>query len=73
MSATKCILMNGSDCIKVRFIAEDKTKEFKKGELLEARIPKSATAGKWYAITNRFGEHYAYPAEWFEIVEELDH
>lgn len=56
--------------MKVRFIAPEKTKEFKKGDILEARIPKSATTGKWYAITNKYGENYGYPADWFEIVEE---
>lgn len=55
--------------MKVKFIAHDKTREFKFGEILEAGEVKSATTSKWYAITNKFGEHYAYPAEWFEIVE----
>lgn len=56
--------------MKIRFIATDKTKEFKYGEVLDARIPKGATTGKWFAITNKYGENYAYPAEWFELVEE---
>lgn len=60
--------------MKIRFIAPDKTKEFKPGEILEARYPigNGKEIKTMYGITNRFGEHYAYPASWFELVEDHD-
>ena len=65
------MLMTGIDnTFKVKFVAEDKTKEFKKGDILNAFLPPDDSSGKWYGITNRWGENYGYPASWFEIVEE---
>ena len=55
--------------MKIRFIAPEKTREFKEGQILDARYP-ADNNHKIVVIKNRWGEHYGYPASWFEIIEE---
>ena len=57
--------------MKVRFIAPEKTKEFKEGQILEAqRVVSKLKSVPLLAIRNQWGENYGYPASWFEVVEE---
>ena len=64
------MLMNGSKMIKVRFVQEDKY-GFKKGETYNAIRPKSKLGNtEVVCVVDRFGEEYAYPANWFSIIEE---
>lgn len=55
--------------MKVKFIATEKTKEFRKDELLEGFYSPSPTKKPLICITNKWGETYAYPADWFEVLE----
>ena len=55
--------------MKVRFIAPEKTRDFKEGQVLEARYPADNNRNI-IVIANQWGEHYGYPAKWFEIIEE---
>ena len=55
--------------MKVKFIATEKTKEFRKDELLEGFYSPSPTKKPLICIANRWGETYAYPADWFEVLE----
>jgi hypothetical protein len=56
--------------MKIKFIASEKTKEFQKNEVLEGFYSPSPTPKPLICITNSFGDIYAYPAEWFDIVDE---
>ena len=57
--------------MKVKFIARDKTREFKEGEILEAeRVVSKLKSEPLIMIADKWGENYAYPASWFEMVEE---
>lgn len=62
--------MNGTDKFRVKFVRED-CYGFKNGEIYEAIKAKSKLGGaELFCIKDKSGEEYAYPAEWFEIVEE---
>ena len=62
--------MNGSNSIKVRFVQNDQY-GFKKGEIYNAILPKSKLGkADVICVIDQFGEEYAYPAKWFEIVRE---
>ena len=63
--------MNGKygEYITVRFISNQERTGFKKGQLCKATFLKSDPGKKWYIIADHAGEEYAYPREWFEIVE----
>lgn len=55
----------------VRFIASDKTREFKLGQLLEAQeYTGQKFSNDLLIIKNKYGESYGYPKAWFEVVEE---
>lgn len=56
--------------MKIKFIATEETKEFEKDEILEGFYSPSPTPKPMICITNIFGDTYAYPAEWFEVIDE---
>lgn len=58
--------------IKVRFISDEFCIHLEKGEVYEAYRPKDDLQGRWFAIYIEEDDDpgdYAFPAEWFEIVE----
>lgn len=58
--------------IKVRFISDTPCIYLKKGEIYEAFRPLDDCFGKWWAIYIEEDDDpgdYAFPSEWFEIVE----
>ena len=63
-----CILTNKA--IKVKFVGEEKY-GFVKGKIYQAYEIKSAFPNKheMISVVDDFGEEYAYPREWFEIVQ----
>lgn len=62
------MLTNGT--IKARYISNERSSEFKKGEVYTVSRPICANPERWIAYTDRNGEHYAIPADRFEIIEE---
>ena len=57
--------------MRVKFIKPEKTREFKDGQIIEAeRVKSSIKSAPLISIKNAWGERYAYPASWFEIVED---
>ena len=58
--------------MRIRFIATDKTKEFHKDEELEGFYSPSPTRKPLICITKKRGRTYAYPAEWFEVIDESE-
>lgn len=62
------MLMNGT--FKARYILEKPNGDFKKDEIYTVRRPKCSNPEKWVAYTDQYGDHYAYPSSWFEIVED---
>ena len=65
------MLMSGKygDYITVRFISTQEKTGFEKGQICKATFLKTDPREKWYIIEDRDGEEYAYPREWFEVVE----
>ncbi len=63
--------MNGKygEYINVRFISKQEKTGFKKGQIYKATFLKSDPKKIWYIIKDSDGEEYAYPREWFEVVE----
>jgi len=62
--------MNGNKQVKVRFTQDDKY-GFIKGEVYAAFLPQTKFGNtEMVCVIDKFGEEYAYPASWFEIVEE---
>ena len=55
--------------MKIKFIAASKTQEFQEGEILEGFYSPSPTRKPLICITDKQGDTYAYPAEWFEILD----
>ena len=57
--------------MKVRFIAPEKIREFKAGQIMEAE---QYTGPKFSVplliIQNAQGESYGYPASWFEVIDQ---
>ena len=59
------------ETMKVKFIKPEKTREFENGQIIKARYPADMNKNI-IVITNKWGEHYGYPATWFEVIEEDD-
>lgn len=64
------MLMNGKydDYIKVKFISDKSNTGFIKNQVYDATFLKNDPQEKWYVIKDSFGEEYAYPREWFEVI-----
>ncbi len=59
--------------MKVKFIAPEKTREFKYGQILEAKRYRGVQfSNPLLIIKDKWGENYGYPAAWFEVIEEDD-
>lgn len=59
--------------IKVRFVSDTFCIYLKKGEVYEAFRPLDDPKGKWFGIYIEEDDDpgdYAFPSEWFEVVEE---
>ena len=59
--------------VKVRFTADVKCIYLKKGEIYEAFRPLDDIKGNWWGIYIAEDDDpgdYAFPSEWFELVEE---
>lgn len=62
------ILMNSQNKLTVKFTHEN-AYGFVKGELYEALECKSKFGNEdMLCVIDKFGEEYAYPSSWFEIV-----
>lgn len=56
--------------IRARFVIDD-CYGFKKNRVYDAIFPKSKLCkAEVICVIDNFGEEYAYPAEWFEIIEQ---
>ena len=64
--------MSTTGKIRVKYISEKSRYGFVYGEIYDGYKIKGAVPQKEKIISviDKFGEEYAYPKEWFEIVEE---
>ena len=61
--------MSGSNQVKVQFMLDDKF-GFEKGRIYDAFLPQTKFGNtEMVCVIDKFGEEYAYPASWFEIIE----
>ena len=63
--------MSMTGTIKAKYIGKDGKYGFVRGEIYDAYEIKGDVPNKEdiIAVVDRHGEEYAYPKEWFEIVE----
>ena len=58
-------LLKINSMIKVRYIGEDDPLSLRNGKVYDARVLKKG----WFGIVDETKEEYAYPPEFFEIVD----
>lgn len=61
----QALILKNNEMIKVKYIGEDNPLALRAGNVYDARVLKKG----WFGIVDETKEEYAYPPEFFEIVD----